>query len=233
LEVKIAAAKIPKYGVTESGDTLELIERPNGGMSVVLVDGQRSGEAAKVISNIVARKTISLLGEGVRDGAAARAAHDYLVTHRRRQVSAELQILSIDLNTRTLVVSRNTHCPAYVLHGDRLDVLDEASIRIGLYANTKPVIREIDLLPDTYVLLSTDGLLGAGARRGQRLDVASLLREVASNRPDAEALAGAVLRRALELDDERPNDDISVVVVSLRQTDTDPRIRTLSATFSA
>ena len=91
MRVELAVAKVAKYATGESGDTVETIERPHGGLSVVLVDGQRSGRSAKLISNIVARKAVSLLGEGVRDGAAARAAHDYLRTHRSGQVSAELQ----------------------------------------------------------------------------------------------------------------------------------------------
>ncbi len=120
MEVQIGAAKVPKYASRESGDSLEIIERPHGGISAVLVDGQRSGRSAKIIANIVARKAISLLGEGVRDGAVARASHDYLRTHRSGQVSAELQIVSVDLVTRTLVLSRNSACPALLVQGDVL-----------------------------------------------------------------------------------------------------------------
>ena len=76
MEVQIAAAKTNKYAVTESGDTLEVVERPNGGLSVVLADGQTSGRGAKAVSMLVVRKVIGLLAEGVRDGAAARAASD-------------------------------------------------------------------------------------------------------------------------------------------------------------
>ena len=88
MELRFAVAKIGKYATSESGDTLEMIERPHGGLSMVLVDGQRSGRPAKLISNVVARKAVQLLAEGVRDGAAARAAHDYLYTYRGGKVSA-------------------------------------------------------------------------------------------------------------------------------------------------
>ena len=94
LDVQVAVAKIGKYATSESGDSLEMIERPRGGLSLVLVDGQRSGKAAKSISNIVARKAIALLAEGVRDGAVARAAHDYLRAIRGGKVSATLNIVS-------------------------------------------------------------------------------------------------------------------------------------------
>ena len=49
-----------------------MVERPHGGLSIVLVDGQRSGRSAKKISNVVARKAVQLLAEGVRDGVVAR-----------------------------------------------------------------------------------------------------------------------------------------------------------------
>jgi hypothetical protein len=80
MEVQIAVAKINKYASLESGDTLEVVERPNGGVSVVLADGQTSGRGAKAVSMMVVRKVIGLLAEGVRDGAAARAASDALYT---------------------------------------------------------------------------------------------------------------------------------------------------------
>ncbi|MEJ2350473.1 MAG: hypothetical protein P8Y03_11860 [Anaerolineales bacterium] len=99
MEVQIAVSKIRKYATSDSGDTVEVVERPKGGLSVVMADGQSSGRGAKWISTLVVRKVISLLAEGVRDGAAARAASDYLFTERRGKVLATLNILS--LLTRT------------------------------------------------------------------------------------------------------------------------------------
>ena len=36
MEIRVAVAKINKYAVLESGDTLEMVERPHGGLSFVL-----------------------------------------------------------------------------------------------------------------------------------------------------------------------------------------------------
>src|SRR4030067_426513 len=101
MEVQVAVAKTNKYAVTESGDTLEVVERPNGGLSVVLADGQTSGRGAKAVSMMVVRKVISLLAEGVRDGAAARAASDLLYTERKGKVSSTLNIVSVEMRSRT------------------------------------------------------------------------------------------------------------------------------------
>ena len=36
LELQVGVAKVSKYAVSESGDTLEVTERPHGGLSLVL-----------------------------------------------------------------------------------------------------------------------------------------------------------------------------------------------------
>src|SRR5512134_1100783 len=102
MEVQIAVAKVNKYAVSESGDTLEVVERPNGGLSVVLADGQTSGRGAKAVSMLVVRKVISLLAEGVRDGAAARAASDSLYTEKQGKVTSTLNIVSVYLQSGTV-----------------------------------------------------------------------------------------------------------------------------------
>lgn len=231
LLVEIGATKIGKHATRESGDTLEIIERPHGGVSVVLVDGQRSGRAAKIISNIVARKAISLLGEGVRDGAAARATHDYLRTHRRGKVSAELQMLSVDLVTNTLVVSRNSRCPAYVISQGHLEVLDAETVPIGIYADTKPVIREIAIAPGTYVVMHTDGVTHALEKCDERATVADMLREAGPDTCSAQELADRLFRRALICEGERPRDDVSLFVLAVREVANADKARRLSASW--
>ncbi len=225
MHLDVAVAKTRKYATPESGDTIEMIERPGGGLSFVVVDGQRSGKSAKAISNIVARKAVSLLAEGVRDGAAARAAHDYLYTHRSGKVSATLDIISVDLESRTLVLSRNNHCPAIAYQHGELTLFDEPSQPVGVRRGTKPVIRELPLAPGTTVVIYTDGLAAAGERTGRLLDIPQLVRELIGQQLNAEGLAQTLLSRALAADDQRPADDISILVltVSLLEQSDDTR----------
>lgn len=214
LELRVAAAKVGKYATRESGDTLEMIERPRGGLSFVLVDGQTSGRGAKAISNMVARKVVSLLGEGVRDGAAARAAHDYLFTHYQGKVRADLTILSLDLITQTVVLSRNTQCPAILRREGEWLQVDESAHPVGLYAATKPTILEFPFQAETWAIVSTDGLWAAGRGRGP-WDVLGCARDVAERTADPQAVADALLGRAMERDAGRPADDISVLVLGI------------------
>jgi hypothetical protein len=91
--------------------------------------------------------------------AAARAAYDYLYTYRAGKVSATLNMLSADTETKTFVVSRNNESPVIVYtEQEGLFLLDEPSRCVGVYRNTKPVITELPILPGTIIVVFTDGL---------------------------------------------------------------------------
>lgn len=230
--LQVAAAKINKYATLESGDTLEMVERPHGGMSFVLVDGQRSGKSAKKISNIVARKAIGLLSEGIRDGAVARAANDYLLTHRQGQVSATLNIVSVDMVSRTLVLSRNSHCPIYLLKQGEFIALDEPSKAVGIYRDTKPSVTELPLAAPMAAVIFTDGLLAAGARRGQSVDVPALLQEIGTQTHwSAQTIADTLFSAAYDLDESRPVDDISLVIITIIPKTENEKSRRLTVEF--
>lgn len=220
MEVEFAVAKVSKYASSESGDTLEMIERPHGGISMVLVDGQRSGRSAKNISNVVARKAIQLLAEGVRDGAAARAAHDYLYAYRGGKVTATLNILSVDTASETIVISRNNESPVLVhTEADGFCLLDAPSQSVGVHRHTKPVINEIPIELGTIVVAFTDGLRHAGSLSGSgaRYDPYLAFQDmVSAGTSEAGAIVNRLLDEAVTLDNGRPRDDISVIAVSVQ-----------------
>jgi serine phosphatase RsbU (regulator of sigma subunit) len=240
LAVELAVAKVAKYAVRESGDSVEVAERPNGGLSVVIVDGQRSGRSAKAISNLAVRKAISMLAEGVRDGAVARATHDFLRTQRGGQVSAELTIISVDLESRTVVVSRNSQCPVMVweapYEGEQAQWvgLDEPARIVGVGSRVKPVITERPLAAGQVFVAFTDGVLHAGRREGSHLDVTGVLADQCGEElPSAQFLADCLLNAALAADGNRPGDDTTVVVMRVfdRQLKDPLEIRRMSVSF--
>ena len=222
MEVQIAVSKVKKYATSTSGDTVEVVERPNGGVSVVMADGQSSGRGAKWVSSFVVRKVISLLADGVRDGAAARAASDALYTERGGKVSATLNILSADLLTNTLVMTRNNPAPVLLARDEDIKLLEEESTPIGIYRNTRPIINEVELSAGLTVVVFTDGITHAGSRDGMSMDTVTCLQSTLDNElPTPQFIADALLKHALKLDQGRPVDDISVVALRVISTDED------------
>ncbi len=233
LEIQVGVAKMSKYASSESGDTVEQIERPRGGFSFVIADGQGSGRGAKTLSNLVTARAITMLKDGARDGAVARAVHDYLYGYRHGQVSATLNIVSVDFSVGRILMSRNSQCPFYTFDAQGVQSFSETSHPIGLYANTKPIIYQHEITPAFYMVAFTDGIMGAGNRYGQDIDLPNFLASInVEEHPRPSDLAQTILCRALDLDRGRPADDMSIIVLGvLPKDDSQPRIRRLDLTF--
>ncbi len=214
MHLSVAVSKINKWGVRQGGDTLEVIERPRGGLSIVLADGQSSGPGAKSTSIAVVRKVVTELAEGVRDGAAVRAASDMLYVQRGGKVSATLVVISADMDTRTVVVSRLGAPATYVfLPAQGWLALPGTEKTLGVYRHVRPAVEQFPLEPGLVVCAFTDGVLHAGTRRGQQLAFPQVLEELWNAQPQAAALADGLLARAMALDEQRPVDDTSIAVL--------------------
>jgi serine phosphatase RsbU (regulator of sigma subunit) len=227
VEARVGVSKVGKYASSTSGDSLEMVERPSGGLSFVLADGQLSGKSAKAISHLVVRKAASLLADGVRDGAAARAASDYLYTHRAGKVVASLNIVSFDLQSQSLVITRNNPAPVFIVRQGALHRLGDPVDPVGTRRNIRPEITEFPLTAELAVVVFTDGLLNAGSRTGKTMDVEAAVMALMTQVPWDPALwADTLLAEAVRLDDGRPSDDISVLVgvVVKRQPDDSRRL---------
>lgn len=214
--IELAVAKTHKYASRESGDTVEIIERPRGGFSVVIADGQGSGYGAKALSLLVAGRAVALLNEGVRDGAAARATHDFLFAHRSGKVSAALDIVSVDLSTYSVLFTRNSEVPMVLVQGGDAREVDDSGGRIGLYHHTRPRVLEFPCDEGLAAVIVTDGVSGAGSRTSnESFNLSTAVQESFALGGTPQEIADRILSAAVEVDGGRPADDMTVLVLIL------------------
>ncbi len=229
LTIDVAIAKTNKYASRESGDTVEIVERPSGGLSVIMADGQGSGRAAKTLSMLVTAKVSALLKEGVRDGASARAANDFLFAMRNGKVSATLDILSVDLKTETVVITRNSETACLVQTPEGVEVIAGAERPLGIHPRTRPWAVEIPIAPELRIILVSDGIANSGTRKGlPPLDLAAISK-FAGSEASASDIADLVLSKANERDGGKPGDDMSVVVLTLPEHNLTTLVRRMRA----
>jgi serine phosphatase RsbU (regulator of sigma subunit) len=222
MEIKIAIAKIDKPGKGTSGDTVEVTERPNGGISIVLADGQIEKRDSKAISTMVAHRVIEQISEGVRDGASIRAAAQSIFSEHQDKVQANLSVVSVDLQTNTIIVSRNNPMPAFLIREETVDCLSSESEQIGSRADVTPTIIELPIRPELAVVVFSDGVFHAGQDNQQVMDICTTIEAfIEEQEPTAKEIADFLLNRAIRLDDDQPKDDMSIIVllVSSRPTD--------------
>lgn len=232
MEVRIGIAKTNKYAMSECGDSVETAERPQGGISVILADGQGSGKPAKLTSSLVVNKAVSLITDGARDGAVARSVHDFLYVIKNGKVSSTLTILSADLDTQTAVFCRNSNCPVLVKQDYGIDIYDEEIPSIGVHKRMKPLVHEMPLNEGMILLSYSDGIQAAGRKRGKTFDLKYILRLLTDYQAqDVDFIARSILEYALELDDYRPGDDMTVALLGVAPQENDSLIRRMSLVY--
>jgi serine phosphatase RsbU (regulator of sigma subunit) len=112
--------------------------------------------------------------------------------------------------------------------------LDDPAEVVGIHDRTRPVIVELPLAAGQMVVAYTDGILHAGARRGQLVDPLAVIGElVCQPNCSAQALADGLLAAALAADDGRPGDDVTVAVVQVaeRPDGEELEVRRMAVTF--
>ncbi|MBN1666585.1 MAG: SpoIIE family protein phosphatase, partial [Anaerolineales bacterium] len=109
----------------------------------------------------------------------------------------------------------NNPAPVLLARQGQVNSLDDPSQPIGLYRDTRPQIKEVELETGLTVVLFSDGIIHAGSRQGLKMNAQLFLEELLTHSPDAGTIADAFMGRALELDQNRPVDDTSVVVLQV------------------
>lgn len=232
LTIDVAVAKTHKYASRESGDTVELVERPGGGVSMVMIDGQGSGRAAKTLSLMLSARAVGMIKDGVRDGAVARATHDFLFAFRHGQVSATLDIVSVDLQTKEVIITRNADSPMLLRKDGEISVVPMNSGPIGRTKFTKPAVQSFPAEDGVIIVLFTDGVTHSGLRQQLgAIEYQTLAEDVLSNGYSAQEIADKVLEHARERDNNRPGDDTAVIVVAVGKEVAQMAVRRLQARF--
>ena len=135
-------------------------------------------------------------------------------------------VLTVDMHTKTLVITRNNPAPVLLARDEEITCLETPSDPIGFRRNTRPSISEVPLEVGLTVVVYTDGIVHAGSRDGQSMDVATCLQSILDEgNPPAIEIADSLLEHALKLDQGRPVDDTSVMVLRVMEQTDDSKIR--------
>jgi len=113
-------------------------------------------------------------------------------------------------------LTRNNPAPMFICRGEQIDRIAEECALLGTSRDVRPVITEIAIEAGLMIVIFTDGISHAGERRGQPMDVAETIRSIMEEQdPTPQELADLLLEHAIRLDDNRPADDISVLVLKV------------------
>lgn len=232
MEIKIAVVKVDKYHSGNSGDTVETIERPNGGISIILADGRINSDHDKGISTMASHKVLYEISQGVRDSAAIRHTSNSIFEEHKGSVQANLNLISVDCQTNTILISRNNPVPVFLVTNEVVDCLSSDSGPIGEEMDIRPTIVELPINPGMAVIALSDGVYNAGSGSKQYLEISTALEALFEDQePTAQEVAEHLLNRAIRLDEGRPEDDMSIIVLLVSPVTTD-KIRRMNISMT-
>ena len=145
-----------------------------------------------------------------------------------------MTVLSADLESETVVISRNSNCPVIVKTEEYLTVYDDSVSPIGVNRHMKPLVYELPFSAGMVLVSYTDGIAHAGKKyTGSVMDMKKIISIIESSSPeDCDFIAKSILEYALLLDKEKAGDDMTVVAMGLAESSSElPKIEQLSASY--
>lgn len=216
MEIQAAIAKIDKFSSKEEGNKVEIIERPNGGVSIVMAEGKLAGSRSKGVTMKAVHAVLNLIGEGVPDGASARVVLQRIHDEHREIANVNVSIISCDLQSGTIVITKNNSVTVLIYEEGEsrfLPLPDDAESR-----QYDPMVYQFEFqLGQTFVLI-TEGVENAGAYSDNKIDLRTALGSIYeddNDEPSVQDVADNLLHQAIGHDNGRPRDDMTVVVLKV------------------
>lgn len=230
MEIQTGIAKIDRFSSQEEGDKVELIERPKGGLSIILAEGKLSGHRSRALTLKVVHNLLTLISEGIHDGAASRAVLNAIMDEHGGKAEVGLSLISCDLETQTIVITKNNFNPVVIIRQDQIDFLPLSEESKDCIIND-PSVYQFQMEKDLTFVVISDGVFMAGQQNEQQLDLrTSIDSMLEDNLPTVQEMADLLLNQAIQLDAGRPKDDMTVIVFRIAANSTED-IRRISVQY--
>ena len=217
MEIQVAVSKNVSENINHGCTCYEAIERPQGGVSLIISTSQKS----PITPHFVTRKVANFISEGVRDSAAARAVSDSLFVDKNGNEQCSLTILTIDLLSGTIVLSQNSDIPLVSVINGMYQLLDQKNQNIGGARNIKPVVSEFPISEDFTIIFCNERVMQAGNATGQKMDMATTITGLLEDsEPSPQELCDAILAAASRLENNLVLEDQLVGVIQIDRNKT-------------
>jgi serine phosphatase RsbU (regulator of sigma subunit) len=221
MEIEAAISKIDRYGSNEQGNIVEIIERPNGGISIIMAEGKLSGERSKAVTMKAGHDILSLISEGINDGASARVVLSRIKSEHRENALVNVSIISCDLQSSTIVITKNSPVPVLIYEKGESRILplvinpDEQ-----LY---DPIVYQFEFKMEQTFIMISEGLQNAGASNQNQIDLITAIDSINEDEncaPPVQRVSDNLLNLAIGHDLGRPRDDMTAIVLKVSQAST-------------
>lgn len=200
-----------------SGDNFAFFEAGDGNLTVALSDGMGSGEEACQDSEAVMDMAESMLQAGLTPEMTIQLLNGSTTGGGTRDRLPTLDLCSIDLYEGRCLFLKMGAAVSYVRHGSVVERISSGALPLGAFGQAQAERARREVSDGDYIILVSDGVT-EGWRTGDGEErVRRMLAETDAASPSD--LAGRVLRYAIEQQEGRIRDDMTVLVVGIWERD--------------
>lgn len=200
-----------------SGDNFAFFEAGDGNLTVALSDGMGSGEEACQDSEAVTDMAESMLQAGLTPEMTIQLLNGSAAGGGTRDRLPTLDLCSIDLYEGRCLFLKMGAAVSYVRHGSVVERISSGALPLGAFGQAQAERARREVSDGDYIILVSDGVT-EGWRTGDGEErVRRMLAETDAASPSD--LAGRVLRYAIEQQEGRIRDDMTVLVVGIWERD--------------
>lgn len=200
-----------------SGDNFAFFEAGDGNLTVALSDGMGSGEEACQDSEAVMDMAESMLQAGLTPEMTIQLLNGSTTGGGTRDRLPTLDLCNIDLYEGRCLFLKMGAAVSYVRHGSVVERISSGALPLGAFGQAQAERARREVSDGDYIILVSDGVT-EGWRTGDGEErVRRMLAETDAASPSD--LAGRVLRYAIEQQEGRIRDDMTVLVVGIWERD--------------
>ena len=207
--VSFGVSSVAKGGNDVSGDTHTVTHTDNGKCIVALCDGMGSGDKAEQMSATSIGLVESFYRAGF-DNDTILSCVNKLLVGSGNEIFCAVDVVVLDLYNGLADFIKLGACAGLVKNDGKVEIVSGSSLPLGVLEEMKPSITKKALIGGDVVVLISDGVADCFK---DPTTLARVFSEVSVNVP--QSIADVILNKALKLCNNKPNDDMTVVVAKL------------------
>lgn len=211
--VMYGVAKVSKDSSTISGDNYGCMAEREGEFVLCLADGMGSGTLANNESEKVVDLFEQFLDSGFSKETAARMINSAMLLQKNGDMYSTVDVCTVNLYTGVCEFLKAGASTTFIKREDWIETITSTSLAVGLLQETDYEVLSKKLYPGDFLIMVTDGVLDA-LPIGQEEE---LMKEIimTTRKRNPREMARAILERVLYLNENRAQDDMTVLVAGM------------------
>lgn len=198
-----------KTGSKSSGDSHSEIRLNENKFLFALCDGMGSGEKANATSSLAIALIENFYKAGFDNETILSSVNKLLILQKEETFSA-LDVCVLDLNNGLIDIIKMGSPSSFIYSKKEIKIIEGGALPLGIVGEENPLIKKYIIDENEFVILMSDGISDSYASDKQLSDFISRIKSI-----NPQEIADSILQKALENNNGRAIDDMSVLVIKI------------------